>query len=146
MKELLINIEPFEKRVAVVENNTLENFYLERKRDENILGNIYKGRIVNIVKGIDAAFVDIGGNKDGFLYLPELQDEHYEIYAEEPLEITSEDSSKNPKKEHLKPGQEIYVQVVREAIGTKAARLTTHLSITGHLLVFLPADYKKGVH
>lgn len=136
-KEILINIEPQEKRVAVVEGGVLSDFYIERPGQKPLVGNIYKGRIDSIVSSIGAAFVDIGLAKKGFLYLSEAED----------LEADLEDiKPKNVKAaKEFKVGQEILVQVVKEQFGTKGPRLTAHISIPGRYLVLMPQDGRRGI-
>ncbi|HDZ77560.1 MAG TPA: Rne/Rng family ribonuclease [Candidatus Omnitrophica bacterium] len=136
-KEILINVEPREKRVAVVEDSKLYNFFIERPDQKTLVGNIYKGRIETIVKSIGAAFVDIGLEKKGFLYLSEAFD----------LEVDLEDNSHQVKDQprEFKAGQEIIVQVVKEPFGTKGPRLTSHVSIPGRYLVIMPQDTHKGI-
>jgi ribonuclease G len=133
-KEILINVEPQEKRVAVVSDGKLEEFYIERPQDKTIVGNIYKGRIEAVLPSIGAAFVDIGLPKKGFLYLSEIE------FAFESLDTAEQLTSREIKK-----GQEILVQVVKEAFGTKGPRLSTHIGLAGRYLVLLPSDNQIGV-
>src|SRR4030042_1413303 len=106
-KEILINGEPQEKRVAVVSDNRVEEFYIERPQDKTIVGNIYKGKIEAVLPNIGAAFVDIGLPKTGFLYLSEIE---YAFESPEAQEI---------KPAQVKKGEEVLVQVVKESFGTK---------------------------
>ncbi|RKY31101.1 MAG: hypothetical protein DRP74_05600 [Candidatus Omnitrophota bacterium] len=128
-KEILINVEPQEKRVAVVSDGILEEFYIERPQDKTIVGNIYKGVIEAVVPSVGAAFVDIGLPKKGFLYLSEIES----VY--EPLE----NQGKKPASE-FKKGQEVLVQVVKESFGTKGPRLSCHIGIAGRYLVLMPQN------
>ena len=107
--------------------------YVERKGSRSIAGNIYKGKVENVLPGMEAAFVDIGLEKNGFLYVEEV--------------MVHEDPDKRPKKitQMLKSGQEILVQVVKDPMGTKGARLTTQLSIPGRFLVYVPDGDGVGV-
>jgi ribonuclease G len=132
-KEILINIESQEKRVAVISGGRLEEFYIERPQDKTIVGNIYKGRIEAVLPSIGAAFVDIGLPKKGFLYLSEIE------YAFESLE-TQESAPREVKK-----GQEVLVQVVKESFGMKGPRLSCHIGIAGRYLVLMPQDVQGGV-
>lgn len=133
-KEILINVESSEKRVAIVENGRLEEFYIERPQDKTIVGNIYKGKVEAVISSMGAAFVDIGLPKKGFLYLSEIID------LFEPL-----DSDSTVKNIEVKPGQEVLVQVVKEPFGTKGARLSTHISLPGRYLVLAPQDVRLGI-
>lgn len=133
-KEILINIEPQEKRVAVVCDGKLEEFSIERPQDKTIVGNIYKGIIEAVLPSIGAAFVDIGLPKKGFLYLSEIES------AFEMAEIPS-----TQQKKEVKKGQEILVQVVKESFGTKGPRLTTQIGLAGRYLVLMPLENQVGV-
>jgi len=133
-REILINIESQEKRVAIVENERLEEFYIERPQDKTIVGNIYKGKVEAVIPSIGAAFVDIGLPKKGFLYLAEI------IETLEPLE-----GNNVVKNIEVKKGQEVLVQVVKESFGTKGPRLSTHIGLPGRYLVLMPQDPHLGV-
>jgi len=134
-KEILVNIEPREKRVAVVNNGRLEEFYMERPEDKTIVGNIYKGRIEAVLPSINGAFVDIGLLKKGFLYLSEIESAFESIDAEKVVS----------KPKEVKKGQEILVQVVKESFGTKGPRLSCHIGIPGRYLVLMPQDAHLGI-
>ncbi|AEH43904.1 ribonuclease, Rne/Rng family [Thermodesulfatator indicus DSM 15286] len=145
MAELLINYAPYETRVALLEDGTLAEFYLERPRERGCVGNIYKGRVVRVLPGMKAAFVDIGLNRTAFLYggdlcpsLFEAEELFGEYFAQEKFKIP-------PIEDVLKPGQEILVQVVKEPIGNKGARLTTNVTLAGRYLVFLPTMGHIGI-
>ena len=133
-KEILINVETQEKRVAVVSDGQLEEFYIERPQDKTIVGNIYKGKIEAVLPSLGAAFVDIGLPKKGFLYLSEI-----------------ESAFETPETPHTnlpfeaKKGQEVLVQVVKESFGTKGPRLSTHIGIAGRYLVIMPQDNQVGI-
>jgi Rne/Rng family ribonuclease len=132
-KEILINAEHGEKRVAVVNEGRIEEFYMERPQDKTIVGNIYLGRIEAVIPSIAGAFVDIGMPKKGFLYLSEIE------FAFEGIETTQA----RPKE--VKKGQEVLVQVVKESFGTKGPRLSCHIGIAGKYLVIMPQDPQVGV-
>ncbi len=151
-KEILINVEPKERRVAVLENKVLEEFFVERTHNIHFLGNIYKGKVSAVVPGIQAAFVDIGMEKNGFLYVSDLGG--VGLDEDELTQVESEGVALTHKKrgralpsisESLKVGDEIMVQVVKEPLGTKGARLTTHISLPGRYLVLMPGDSHVGV-
>ncbi|MCM8761378.1 MAG: Rne/Rng family ribonuclease [Candidatus Omnitrophica bacterium] len=150
-KEIFINVTQHEKRVAILENKRIEEFYTERVEDTNLVGNIYKGRVESVLPGMGAAFVDIGLEKNGFLYVSDVVPEpSEEKMAEEGVE--PEMSKKQEAKrrlpaisELLKKGDEVLVQIVKEPISTKGARLTTHISIPGRFLVLMPFDNHIGL-
>lgn len=133
-KEILINAESQEKRVAIVDNGQLLEFHIERPQDRTIVGNIYKGRIEAVLPSIGAAFVDIGLVKNGFLYLSEIES------AYESLEAPQQTPIKEVKK-----GQEVLVQVVKESFGTKGPRLSTQIGLAGRYLVIMPLDKQGGI-
>ncbi len=130
-KEILIEVLARDKRVAITEDDKLVEFYIERS-EGSIVGNIYKGKIEEITPSINACFVDIGQDKKGFLYLEETPS------LIEPVEIQFGPAE-------LKKGQEIIVQVAKEAFGTKGPRLSTHISLAGRYLVLMPFDLQIGV-
>ncbi|MDP3732721.1 MAG: Rne/Rng family ribonuclease [Candidatus Omnitrophota bacterium] len=132
-KEILINVEPQEKRVAVVSSGRLEEFYIERPQDKTTVGNIYKGKIEAVLPSIGGAFVDIGLPKNGFLYLSEIE------YSFESLE------TQKPSIKEIKKGQEVLVQVVKESFGTKGPRLSCHIGLAGRYLVLMPQESQIGV-
>jgi len=131
----LINADLPEKRVAIVTDGRLEEFYIQQPGDKNIVGNIYKGRIEAVVPSLNAAFVDIGQSKKGFLYLSEIE---YNTY-----EPTEEVKPASPLK--LKKGDEVLVQVVKEAYGTKGPRISGHIGLAGRYLVLAPQNIHCGI-
>lgn len=133
MNEILVNAEMQEKRVATVKSGVLDEYYIEHPSDRTIVGNIYKGRIDSIVPSIGAAFVDIGMEKKGFLYLADIV---------EPIEPIA---PVEHKKREFKKGEEVLVQVVKEPISTKGPRLTTHIGLAGRYLVLMPQDSHRGL-
>jgi ribonuclease G len=134
-KEILVNIEPQEKRVAITSDGILEEFYIERPQDKTVVGNIYKGRIEAVLPSLGAAFVDIGLAKNGFLYLSEIES------AFEPPDIPQQQTAKR----EIKKDQEVLVQVVKESFGTKGPRLSTHIGLAGRYLVLMAEDNRVGV-
>ncbi|MFH0762361.1 MAG: Rne/Rng family ribonuclease [Candidatus Omnitrophota bacterium] len=133
-KEILINVEPQEKRVAVVTDGVMDEFYIERPQDRTIVGNIYKGKIEAVLPSIGAAFVDIGLPKKGFLYLSEIE-----------FAFDSPDTAHKVAKQEIKKDQEVLVQVVKEGFGTKGPRLSTHIGLAGRYLVLMPEDDQVGI-
>lgn len=149
-KELIVNSESLETRVAILEEGQLEDFSIERTSDERLVGSIFKGRVKNLEDGLNAAFVDIGlGKKNSFLHYWDIVPSHFDSSVEivdrgdekrQPPQITPEDISR------LYPvGKEIVVQVTKAAIGTKGPRVTTNLSLPGRYLVLLPQSDQSGV-
>lgn len=147
-KEILINVEPQEKRVAVVEGGTLEEYYIERPSDVSLVGNIYKGTVNSILSGVGAAFVDIGFGRNGFLYVTDMMAPIQEFDL---LETASQPVSHVPRPKPsdidklVKKGQEVLVQIVKEPIGNKGPRLTTHVGIPGRFVVLMPFDHHMGI-
>lgn len=133
MKQLIISSDLRESRVAVYEHNRLAELFIERRARRSLVGDIYRGRVENVLAGMDAAFVDIGLPKNGFLYVDEVE--------------LPEDSDARPRKitQLLRAGQEITVQVIKDPMGTKGARLTMQLSLAGRFLVYLPGGSMCGV-
>lgn len=130
-KKILVQRQPSGTAVALMENGQLAEFYREKPKDEQA-GCIYKGRVVNVLPGMRAAFVDIGQPKNAFLYVDDLLDANLE----------KQPAVKPAINELVKPGQELLVQIVREPTGGKGAKVTTHFSIPGRYLVYMPyADY-----
>ena len=148
-RSLLISVEPLEKRVALLEAGTVEEFSIEREGDRSISGNIYKGRVHNVEGSLKALFVDIGQEKNAFLHfwdaVPAAMDEQVEAVERRggrgrKPRITSNDIPK------LYPaGAEVIVQVNKGPIGTKGARVTTNLSLPGRYLVLMPFGEMSGV-
>ncbi len=148
MKQILINVESFEKRVAITERGSLEEFLVERTGQQRLAGNIYKGVIESVVPGIGALFVNIGTGKNGFLYIKDAEENRARSFLD--AEIVLERSparQRSPRGagERLKKGQELFVQVVKEPIGTKGPLLTTDISLPGKYLVFVPFSDTVGI-
>ncbi|MBI5873871.1 MAG: Rne/Rng family ribonuclease [Candidatus Omnitrophica bacterium] len=138
-KEILINYEQQERRVAILEDNRLENYFVERAQDRTTLGNIYKGKVETIVPSVGAAFVNVGGEKNGFLYLNDTAS----LAMEEEIDVGNGGRKAVPPV--LKEGQELIVQVTKEPFGTKGPRLTTHISLPGRYLVLMPFEKHFGI-
>ncbi|MDD5757638.1 MAG: Rne/Rng family ribonuclease [Desulfobulbaceae bacterium] len=139
--KLLINAdEPEECRVALLENGKLESFHVETMSREQHKGNIYKGRIVSIETNLQAAFVDLGTGKNGFLPFSEIHPEFYN------KEVSPDSHWKSHKmKEVLSEGQEVMVEVVKDVTGNKGASLTTYLSLPGRYVVLMPGSDSHGI-
>ena len=177
MQDILINWAPQETRVAVVENGAVQELHLERELERGRVGNIYIGKVARVLPGMQSAFIDLGLERDGFLYVsdviaPSEEFERFETEDESPSapgegggapagqgprrgpsgppgrrgDRNDREKGPEPKiEELLKEGQEIIVQVAKEPLGTKGARLTSHASMPGRFLVFMPTVDHVGV-
>ncbi len=167
--ELIINSNAFETRVALVENGQVAELYVERSSDRGIAGNVYRGRVVRVLPGMQAAFVDINLDKAAFLYVSDIyrpmgdveqallsscEDESGDEKQDEDMENGGREyggldfrPSYNgiPIEDRLQEGQDILVQVAKEPIGSKGARITTHITLPGRNLVFMPTMDHVGV-
>ena len=141
-EEILINITPQETRVAVVENGVLQEVHIERARARGIVGNIYKGKVTRILPGMQAAFVDIGMDRAAFLHASDIQGR----VAGGPTRAAGEAGGPLPGiSELLRDGQEVVVQVVKDPLGTKGARVTTHITLPARNLVYMPYSKHIGI-
>ncbi|UFS72035.1 ribonuclease G [Geomonas sp. RF6] len=145
--ELVINTTSHETRIALIENGTIAELYVERSRVKGIIGNIYKGRVVRVLPGMQAAFVDIGLEKAAFLYVADVFDamEEYETFIEGEEGEEQVPHPLHPIEELLQEGQELLVQISKEPIGTKGARITAHISLPGRHLVYMPTVDHVGI-
>ena len=150
-EELLVNITPQETRVAVVQNGGLQELHVERNRSRGIVANIYKGKVVRVLPGMQAAFVDIGIERTAFLHAADIVSHRFaaaglgnEPDVSEESALT-EAASRPDITELVREGQEIVVQVAKDPIGTKGARLTTQVSIPSRYLVLLPGSAHRGI-
>ena len=132
-EEILINVTPPETRVAVIENGVLQEVVIERTRERGLVGNIYKGEVCRVLPGMQAAFVDIGLPRAAFLHLSDLCARDLEKKGSENIE------------HYLHEGQHIVVQVVKDPLGSKGARITTEISIPSRFQVFMPYGSNTGV-
>jgi len=148
-REMLINVaESEECRVAVVENGSLEELYVERASLSSHVGNIYKGKVVNIESGIQAAFIDFGIGKNGFLHVSDLHPRYFSKAGGKHVENIGRRKSlkeRLPIQDCLRKGQELVVQVTKEGLKTKGATLSTYLALPGKYLVMMPWMRKHGV-
>ncbi|MHB8742372.1 MAG: ribonuclease G [Sulfuricaulis sp.] len=135
-EEILINVTPQETRVALIENGMLQEVYIERTRQRGIVGNIYKGKVVRVLPGMQAAFVDIGLERTAFLHASDIRSA-----------VTLENGTGTAAtiNELLQDGQELVVQVVKDPLGTKGARLTTQITLPARYLVYLPYSKYIGI-
>jgi ribonuclease G len=137
-EEILINVTPRETRVAVVEGGVLQEVFIERTNRRGLVGNIYKGRICRVLPGMQAAFVDIGLERTAFLHASDIQATTLANEGEDRKGLES-------ITELLSEGQEVLVQVIKDPLGTKGARLTTQITIPSRYLVYLPGMHTLGV-
>ena len=151
--EIIINVTRDEIRVGLLESGQVAEFYVERKRDASIVGNIYKGKVVKILPGMQSAFVDIGLEKAAFLYVTDIHSdlEEFAPFLEEEEKVNSIDLVSQKEKpdftieELLQEGQEILVQVSKDPIGSKGARVTSYVTIPGRYLVLMPDVEHVGI-
>jgi ribonuclease G len=145
--ELIINVTPQETRVALLEERALSELYIERTKDRGIVGNVYKGKVMKVLPGMQAAFVDIGLERAAFLYVSDVYGkvEDYEEIGFQGEEMTLYFNPSSPIEDLLSEGQEIMVQVSKEPLGTKGTRITSHITLPGRYLVFMPTVDHIGV-
>ncbi|MEZ6126108.1 MAG: Rne/Rng family ribonuclease [Planctomycetaceae bacterium] len=169
-KEMLINVlQPEESRIAIVEDGVLEELYVERSSAENYVGNIYKGKVVNIEPSIQAAFVDFGVGRNGFLHVSDVEYQYYRHLVKDGARDDDEDDddeederparggrppkhlnernmrNKPPIQDIFQRGSEVLVQVIKEGIGNKGPTLSTYISIPGRFLVLMPGLQRVGI-
>ncbi len=173
-KEMIINVsQPEECRVAVIEDGQLEELYVERASQGNCVGNIYKGKVVNLEQGIQAVFVDFGIGRNGFLHISDVEPQYYRQGGFDPTKPIDQQNDKKEDKQKqdsrhkgrgqqrhynggrprvkppiqdiFKKGDEVLVQVIKEGIGNKGPTLSTYLSIPGRYLVLMPSLGRVGV-
>ncbi|MDP7163100.1 MAG: ribonuclease E/G, partial [Phycisphaerae bacterium] len=148
-KKMLINsVTDQECRIAVTEDGVLQELYVERASSASHVGNIYKGRVVNVEASIQAAFIDFGLVKNGFLHISDLYAHYFpKEYCTkgEPIGRKHPHRDRPPIQQCLNRGQEVVVQMTKEGIGSKGPTLTTYLSIPGRLLVMMPNMTRLGV-
>lgn len=151
--EILINVTREEIRVGLLEGGQVVEFYVERKRDASLVGNIYKGKVVKILPGMQSAFVDIGLEKAAFLYVADIISEidDYAPFLEEEdksnsIEIVPRRGRQDlPIEEIIQEGQELLVQVSKDPMGTKGARVTSYVTLPGRYLVLMPSLEHIGI-
>jgi ribonuclease G len=159
-KEMIITANGHETQVAILEEDLVSEIFVERERQRGVVGNVYKGRVSKVLPGMQCAFIDIGLERDGFLYVSDVIDtieEFDRLESEEEADGAGaagggggrgkgRERGPQPKIEDLiKEGQDIVVQVAKEPLGTKGARLTSHATLAGRFLVFMPTVDHVGV-
>ncbi|MBI2742573.1 MAG: ribonuclease E/G [Chlamydiales bacterium] len=153
MEEILLNIESKERRYAHLRNGALYDLILERKKTRQLAGNIYRGRVTNILHNIQSAFIDINEGENGFIHISDIIENSQKLQEMFEMDFDWEYEEKEGSKAQkdaditklLKNDQPVLVQVVKEPIGTKGARLTSNISIPGRYLVMLPNTSHRGV-
>ena len=132
-EEILVNVTPQETRVAVLSAGQVQELMVERAASRGLVGNIYMGRVARVLPGMQSAFIEIGLERAGFLHVADIRSERKNGESPRPIEKI------------LAEGQPILVQVLKDPIGTKGARLSTQISVAGRLLVHLPHDPHIGI-
>ncbi len=154
MQEILLNVESKEVRMAYLKNGLVHDLLIERKKTRQLAGNIYRGRVTNILDNIQSAFIDIDEGENGFIHISDILEntqkfqERFSMDFE--IDFEPQDNQEQTPKESsitklLNVDQPVLVQVVKEAIGSKGARLTSNISIAGRYLVLLPNTPHRGV-
>jgi ribonuclease G len=149
-KEMIVSSNGHETMVAILEDDLVAEVFVERERQRSVVGNVYKGRVSKVLPGMQSSFIDLGLERDGFLYVDDvINPEEFDKLDDE------EEGGGRPRNERDRPtakieellreGQEIIVQVVKEPLGTKGARLTSHVTMPGRFLVFMPTVDHIGV-
>ncbi|HEX5605154.1 MAG TPA: Rne/Rng family ribonuclease [Candidatus Binatia bacterium] len=152
-QEIFINSTPQESRIAIMEDGQLAEFLIERKADMGVAGNIYKGKVARVLPGMQAAFVDIGMDKAGFLHVSDfsMEPEDVPLIGSSGDEVEFEEAPKRPPsrrmplEKQISRGEEILVQVAKDPLGTKGARVTSHISLPGRYMVFMPGTHHIGI-
>jgi ribonuclease G len=146
-KDIIVCSTPQETKVALLEDGLLSEFFIEREAHRSVVGNLYEGRVTRVLPGMQSSFVDIGLERDAFLYVADVVeglDENL-LTPEEQAATTTPNHRNAPIEERLREGQNVLVQVLKEPLGTKGARITSHVSLPGRYLVFMPTVEHVGV-
>lgn len=147
-REIVINATQHESRIAVLDEGQVAELWVERTRQKTIVGNIYKGRVTKVLPGMQSAFVDLGVGRDAFLYVSDVMEAVEEYEQEGHEELLFEEPAIRPEasiSDLLREGQEILVQVSKDSISGKGARITTHITLPGRFLVYMPTVNHLGV-
>lgn len=152
MKEILLNVESKETRFALLKQGKLHDLVIDRKKSRQITGNIYRGSVTNILQNIQSAFIDIDEGENGFIHISDILENREKFEKMFDMAFDTEEAKPIPSEKKaqeisqvLKQGESVLVQVVKEPIGSKGARLTSNLSIAGRFLVLLPNSAHRGV-
>jgi len=151
--KMLVESDPHQTRIAVLEDDRLTEIFVERHRHRGLVGNVYKGKVTRVLPGMQAAFVDIGLERDAFLYVSDVATDVEAMEEQDQLEYEIDEPRQEEPSHHsmpsiddlLKPGQEIIVQVVKDPLPSKGARISTHVTLPGRYLVLLPTVRHFGV-
>ncbi len=158
-KQLIINVTEHETRVALLDDGNIAELYVDRGDDSDIAGNIYKGRVLRVLPGMQAAFVNIGLNQAAFIYVDDVFHDNYKEYerlfdVESEMDEDSPEDNPSPEfikkrdfsiEEIIREGQEILVQAAKSPMGTKGARISSYISLPGRFLVLMPTSDHIGV-
>lgn len=147
-KKMLVACDPHETRIAILDDDRLTEIFIERRHQGSVVGNIYQGRVKRVLPGMQAAFIDIGLGRDAFLYVSEVSSQRFDFDGDDEendgVEPTEEPEERSID-ELLKVGQELRVQVVKDALANKGARVTTQITLPGRHLVLLPGEPHLGI-
>ena len=138
MQEILINSTPQETRVAVVENGSLQELQMERNAERGLVGNIYRGKARRVLPGMQAAFIDIGLDRNGFLHARDIRRNDPAYSKEQQIKIP-------PIDKLIHEGETVWVQVIKDPVAEKGARLTTELSVPSRYFVYMPNNPHIGI-
>src|SRR5260221_5084204 len=148
--EIVINATKHESRIAVLDEGQAVELWVERTRHRTIVGNIYKGRVTKVLPGMQSAFVDLGLERDAFLYVSDVIEDLEDFEHETSEEMSFDDAVQQPAgrpeiSDLLREGQEIVIQVSKDTIAGKGARITSHITLPGRFLVYMPTVNHIGV-
>jgi ribonuclease G len=147
-REIVINATKHESRIAVLDEGQVVELWIERTRHRTVVGNIYKGRVTKVLPGMQSAFVDLGLERDAFLYVSDVLEDLEEYESETREELQIDEVTHRPEasiSDLLREGQEIVVQVSKDTIAGKGARITSHITLPGRFLVYMPTVNHIGV-
>ncbi|HXI11478.1 MAG TPA: Rne/Rng family ribonuclease [Thermoanaerobaculia bacterium] len=150
-REIVINTTRHESRIAVLDEGKVAELWVERNRHKTVVGNVYKGRVTKVLPGMQSAFVHLGLERDAFLYVSDVIDEVEEFEPDVAVDPAAEDDGSNHQRPEasiadlLREGQEILVQVSKDSIAGKGARITTHITLPGRFLVYMPTVNHIGI-
>jgi ribonuclease G len=152
-QEIYINSTPQESRIAIIEDGLLAEFLIERKEEMGVAGNIYKGKVARVLPGMQAAFIDIGMEKAGFLHASDFSTlpDDAQLISSSGEDVEFEEAPKPapsrrlPLEKQISRGEELVVQVAKDPLGTKGARVTSHISLPGRYMVFMPGTKHIGI-
>jgi len=144
-KQIIVDVHHDQVRVALLEDGDLVELYMEGEENQRLVGNIYRGRVVNVLPGMQAAFVDIGLEKNAFLYVGDINTDKSVFEFSGENDLPNESIKTSSTKNMIREGQEITVQILKEPIGTKGARVTTNITLPGRYMVLMPTVNYVGV-